>query len=282
MVVLFAVEIHMTLFSRFAPHSQDVPVALIDALRQAHRLVIFSGAGMSAESGIPTFREAMHGLWAQFDPQELASPEGWDEDQARVWAWYEWRRGLVMRAEPHAGHVAIPQLAHALSCFTGHEVCVDVVTQNVDDLHERAGEADVQHLHGSLFAPRCTTCGKPGEFAGLPPLEPIERIVPPRCQYCPGFLRPGVVWFGESLPRGAWHQAENLIASCDVLLVVGTSGVVYPAASLPAAARQAGKWVAEINPTSSELSSHVNLHWQTTAAQGLGSLLHVLTTQGTA
>ena len=272
----------MTTSSPSTRHSPDLPEALVGALSQVHRLVVFSGSGMSAESGIPTFRDAMHGLWAQFDPSALASPEGWKEDRARVWAWYEWRRGLVMRAKPHAGHLAIPQLAHALSRFTGHEVLVDVVTQNVDDLHERAGATDVQHLHGSLFAPRCGACGKPGEFAGLPPLEPVDRLVPPRCQHCQGFLRPGVVWFGESLPMGVWHQAESLIASCDVLLVVGTSGVVYPAAGLPASARRAGKWVAEINPTASELSSQVNLHWQTTAAQGLGSLLKALTERGTA
>lgn len=257
--------------------SFGVPGALIDALIQARRLVIFSGAGMSAESGIPTFRDAMHGLWAQFDPQELAAPEWWNEDPARVWAWYEWRRGLVLQANPHSGHLAIPQLAHALSCFTGQEVRVDVVTQNVDDLHERAGATDVQHLHGSLFAPRCSSCGLPGEFAGLPPLEPVARLMPPRCRHCEGFLRPGVVWFGESLPMNVWGQAEDLIASCDVLLVVGTSGVVYPAAGLPASARQAGKWVAEINPTPSELSSTVNLHWQTTAALGLDCLLKALT-----
>lgn len=144
----------MTLLNPFTSHSQEVPLALMDALRQAHRTVIFSGAGMSAESGIPTFRDAMHGLWAQFDPQALASPEGWNEDRARVWAWYEWRRGLVMRVKPHAGHLAIPQLAHALSRFTGHDVRVDVVTQNVDDLHERAGATEVQPF---AWQPVCAT-----------------------------------------------------------------------------------------------------------------------------
>ena len=270
----------MTTLSPHTHNSPEPPAILIDALSHARRLVVFSGAGMSAESGIPTFRDAMHGLWAQFSPQELASPEGWKVDPARVWAWYEWRRGLVIRAKPHAGHLALGQLAHALSRITGHEVCVDVVTQNVDNLHERAGAADVQHLHGSLFAPRCSVCGQPGQFASVPPLEPVERLVPPRCRHCQGFLRPGVVWFDECLPAGAWHQAESLIESCDVLLIVGTSGVVYPAATLPATARQAGKWIAEINPTPSELSSNVNLHWQTTAAQGLGSLLRALTARG--
>ena len=258
----------------------EAPAGLLDALSSARRLVIFSGAGMSAESGIPTFRDAMHGLWAQFSPQELATPEGWEADPAHVWAWYEWRRGLVMRAAPHAGHLALGQLADALSRFAGHDVVVDVVTQNVDDLHERAGVKGVQHLHGSLFAPRCSDCGQPGEFAGMPPLEPVASLAPPCCRNCQGFIRPGVVWFGESLPMEAWQRTEALIADCDVLLVVGTSGVVYPAAALPAAARQAGKWVAEINPVVSELSTHVHLHWQTSAAQGLGGLLQALTTQG--
>ncbi|MEC5213101.1 NAD-dependent deacetylase [Polaromonas sp. CG_9.5] len=260
----------------------EVPAVLLDALRLARRVVVFSGAGMSAESGIPIFRDAMHGLWAQFSPHELATPEGWEADPARVWAWYEWRRGLVMRAAPHAGHMALGQLASALSRFAGHDVVVDAVTQNVDDLHERAGVKGVQHLHGSLFAPRCSACGQPAEFAGVPPVEPVASLVPPRCKHCQGFIRPGVVWFGESLPQDAWQRTEALMAQCDVLLVVGTSGVVYPAAGLPAAARQAGKWVAEINPTASELSSHIHLHWQTTAAQGLGSLLQALTTRGTA
>lgn len=257
-----------------------VPAALLDALRRARRVVIFSGAGMSAESGIPTFRDAMHGLWAQFSSQELATPEGWQADPARVWAWYEWRRGLVMRVTPHAGHLALAQLADALSRLAGHDVAVDAVTQNVDDLHERAGVKGVQHLHGSLFSPRCSACQQPGEFAGVPALEPAASLAPPRCKHCQGLIRPGVVWFGESLPLEVWQRTESLIAQCDVLLVVGTSGVVYPAAGLPAAARQASKWVAEINPTPSELSSHVNLHWPTTAAQGLGGLLQALTTQG--
>lgn len=270
----------MTTLSPHTHNSPEPPAILIDALSHARRLVIFSGAGISAESGIPTFRDAMHGLWAQFSPQELASPEGWKVDPARVWAWYEWRRGLVTRAKPHSGHLALAQLAGDLSRFTGHEVRVDVVTQNVDNLHERAGVKEVQHLHGSLFAPRCSVCGQPGEFASLPPLEPVASLAPPRCKHCREFIRPGVVWFGESLPLEVWQRTEALIAHCDVLLVVGTSGVVYPAAGLPATARQAGKWIAEINPTPSELSSHVNLHWQTTAAQGLGSLLQALTARG--
>lgn len=259
-----------------ADQTPEIPETLVDALGSARRVLVFSGAGMSAESGIPTFRDAMHGLWAQFSPEELASPQGWHQDRARVWAWYEWRRSLVARAQPHCGHRAVARLGQALSALRQQPVQVDVVTQNVDDLHERAGSADVQHLHGSLFAPRCDTCGRPGEFPKPPPEAPVARMMPPRCPHCAGFIRPGVVWFGESLPQDVWHRSEELLAGCDVLLVVGTSGVVYPAAGLPAAARRAGKWVAEINPVASELSPMVHLHWRTSAAQGLGSLLETL------
>ena len=270
----------MTSPAPFKNPAPEVPADLLNALRLARRVVVFSGAGMAAESGIPAFRDAMRGLWAQFSPAELATPAGWAADPARVWAWYEWRRGLVMRATPHAGHLALGQLVGALSRFAGHDVVVDAVTQNVDDLHERAGVKGVQHLHGSLFAPRCSACGQPGEFASVPPVEPVASLAAPRCRHCQGFIRPGVVWFGESLPQDAWQRTQSLMTDCDVLLVVGTSGVVYPAAGLPAAARQAGKWVAEINPAPSQVSCHVNLHWQTTAAHGLGSLLETLTTQG--
>ena len=253
-----------------------VPQAMLDALRKARRLVVLSGAGMSAESGVPTFRDAMHGLWEQFDPAELASADGWNADSDRVWAWYEWRRGLVQKAQPNPGHLAIPKLADAIKNACGHDVIVDVITQNVDDLHERGGSKQVSHLHGSLFAPRCFSCGKPGDFAGPPPSEPIAAIPPPKCQHCDGVLRPGVVWFGEGLPNDVWSHAEVLILDCDALLVVGTSGVVFPAARLPIMARECGKWVGEINPNESDLSDKVNLHWQTTAARGLPSLIEAL------
>lgn len=254
----------------------DVSAAMLNALRQARRLVILTGAGMSAESGIPTFRDAMTGLWEKFDPMQLATPEAWRADRERVWAWYEWRRGLVQQAQPNPGHLAIPRLADAIRKASGHDVTVDVITQNVDDLHERAGSQHVTHLHGSLFAPRCFTCGKPGEFVGPPPSEPIAAIPPPKCRYCDGVLRPGVVWFGEELASPVWHRAAQLVADCDALLVVGTSGVVYPAASLPLLARENKSWVGEINPKASGLSNSVNLYWRVTAAQGLPALIIAL------
>lgn len=153
----------------------DVPVAILQALRHARHVLVFTGAGMSAESGIPTFRDAMHGLWAEFDPQQLASPEGWAADPERVWAWYEWRRHLVSQAQPHAGHQAVAALAGTLGRAQRRVVTVTVVTQNVDNLHERAGSVEVCHLHGSLFAARCDRCAAPAPFPQAPPQTAVAR-----------------------------------------------------------------------------------------------------------
>ncbi|PUE06888.1 hypothetical protein B9Z51_13250 [Limnohabitans sp. T6-5] len=251
---------------------------LAAVLRQARRIVVFTGAGMSAESGIATFRDKPDSLWAQFNTRQMATPQGWSENKQRVWAWYEGRRGAVMTTQPHAGHVAIAQLAGTLQRLHGHEVQVDVVTQNVDNLHERAGSASVIHLHGSLFAPRCMACHRPGEFAPGEPDASLTELDPPRCQHCQGYLRPGVVWFGEEMPQDAFRQAEDLVDTCDAMLVVGTSGVVWPAAELPLNAHNLGKFVAEINPTPSELAKYMRVQWPTSAAQGLPQLLDLLGT----
>lgn len=233
---------------------------------------------MSAESGIATFRDKPDSLWAQFNTRQMATPQGWRENKQRVWAWYEGRRGAVMATQPNAGHAAIAQLAGTLQRLHGHEVQVDVVTQNVDNLHERAGSASVIHLHGSLFAPRCMACHRPGEFAPGEPDASLTELDPPRCQHCLGYLRPGVVWFGEDMPQDAFRQAEDLVDTCDAMLVVGTSGVVWPAAELPISAHNLGKFVAEINPTPSELAKYMRVQWPTSAAQGLPQLLNLLGT----
>jgi NAD-dependent deacetylase len=251
------------------PAPATVPPLLAEALAKARDIVALTGAGMSAESGVPTFRDAMHGLWARFDPQQLASPEAWRADPDSVWAWYEWRRGQAMRAQPHAGHRALAALAAVRQ--------VTVVTQNVDDLHERAGSADVLHLHGSLFAPRCDTCGEPGRFAGPPPLddagEPPARLAPPRCAQCAGgHLRPGVVWFGEGLPEDAWLRAARAVDRAELLLVIGTSGLVWPAAGLPGRAQARGTFVAELNPLETPVSPVARVAWRTGAAAGLAAL----------
>lgn len=239
--------------------------SIIGLLSRADKVAVLTGAGMSAESGIPTFRGSRSGLWARFDPEELATAEAFRHDSTLVWGWYRWRTALVEQARPHAGHVAIAALAAA-------RPEVVVVTQNVDDLHERAGSGDVVHLHGSLFAPRCFACSRPHPHEPAPAssaLGPQLRVAPPACEHCGGPIRPGVVWFGESLPQAAWQRAEQALEDCDALLVVGTSGVVQPAASLPRLVKQRGRPVVEINPDASSITALADASWRMTAAQGL-------------
>lgn len=216
---------------------------LLNILRNAKRIVVFTGAGISAESGIPTFRDTLTGLWENFDAQQLATPEAFVADPELVWGWYEWRRGLVMRCLPNAAHKAIT----AMQANTNN---VTVVTQNVDDLHERAGNQNVLHLHGSLHHPYCFDCGNPHNMQQQIPNEPEggRRLAPPACTKCNGMVRPGVVWFGESLPAQAWQVAQELAAQCDVFFTVGTSSVVYPAAGLPKIAKDSGACVVQVNP----------------------------------
>jgi NAD-dependent deacetylase len=213
----------------------DLPEAVVAMLRAARHVVVFTGAGVSAESGIPTFRDALTGLWERFDAAELASAEGFAADPGLVWGWYEWRRASVMRAQPNAAHRAIAALASKVPKLT-------LVTQNVDDLHERAGSEGVLHLHGSLFATRCLDCGRPASLASEVPDEPEggRRLVPPDCVHCGGCVRPGVVWFGEMLPDNVLKQAFAAARDCDVLLSIGTSSLVFPAAQIPIYATRAG------------------------------------------
>ncbi|QCQ90401.1 SIR2 family NAD-dependent protein deacylase [Rhodococcus sp. SGAir0479] len=242
--------------------------AVVEAARTARRVVVFSGAGMSAESGIPTFRDAQTGLWERFSPEQLASPEGWERDRGLVWAWYQWRTGLVRRVHPNEGHLA-------LAAWARH-VPLTIVTQNVDDLHERAGSEVGVHLHGSLFAPRCSGCEAPFPSDGGLDAEPTGPLTPPACPVCGAPVRPGAVWFGEALPQDAWERAEKAVAECDLMVVVGTSGVVHPAAMLPLRAVDGGATVVEINPQATELSPHVHHSWRTTAAGGLPALAEAL------
>ncbi|MFI6400430.1 SIR2 family NAD-dependent protein deacylase [Rhodococcus coprophilus] len=242
----------------------DVPAAVLDLTRTARRVAVLTGAGMSAESGVPTFRDAQTGLWENFDAAALATPEAWSADPAVVWAWYQWRVALARSVAPNAGHHALADWAHTVK--------VAIVTQNVDDLHERAGSKVLAHLHGSLFDPRCSSCDLPMELPE-PPTEPVRRLEPPACGTCGGAARPGVVWFGEALPRQPWEAAVGALRVADVLLVVGTSGIVYPAAELPELAARHGVPVIEINPQDTELSPHVEAVWRTTAAVGLPGLV---------
>lgn len=227
-------------------------------------LVVLSGAGMSAESGVPTFRDAQTGMWARVDPAELASPDAWGRDADTVWAWYRWREHLVSRAEPNAGHRAVARAATARH--------VVVVTQNVDDLHERAGSTIVHHVHGSLFAHRCEACGVAAD-AGRPPEDPVDRLAPPECPLCGGRVRPGVVWFGENLPADPWEASLRAIDAAAAVLVVGTSGLVHPAASLPDIAAEEGIPVVEVNPGPSGLGPAVTVHVRAPAGEAVPALL---------
>ncbi len=244
-----------------------LPERLVARLRRAQRVVVFTGAGVSAESGIPTFRDALTGLWQRFDPMALATPEAFEADPALVWGWYEWRRMQVLRAQPNPAHRAIAELANRVPQLT-------LITQNVDDLHERAGSPAVIHLHGSLQAPRCFHCARP--FAELAePLEPEQgrALAPPRCRHCGGPVRPGVVWFGECLPERALSEAFAAAEQCDLLLSVGTSGLVYPAAQIPALALRAGACVVHVNPQPQALGGAAEFNLAGLAGERLPALL---------
>lgn len=210
----------------------DIPGALVEALRDARHVCILTGAGVSAESGVPTFREAQDGLWAKYNPQDLATPEAFLADPALIWRWYRWRREMVAAVEPNPGHYAIARLAELVPRLT-------LVTQNVDNLHQRAGSRDVIQYHGNIFEDRCFADGSVQQAGD-------EDI--PLCRDCGEKLRPGVVWFGEAIPEGALNESSAAALDCDVFLSVGTSSLVYPAASLADLANQSGAIVAEINP----------------------------------
>lgn len=227
--------------------SRESLTQVANLLRCAERIAILTGAGISAESGIPTFRDSLTGLWQQFNAADLATADAYRRDKELVWGWYEWRRMKVLLSEPNPGHVAIARLANERPLCT-------LITQNVDDLHERAGSQDVLHVHGSLHSPRCFACARPYHFPDGIPEEPEggRRLKPPVCTHCGGNIRPGVVWFNESLPAAIWQASELAVRTCDVLLSIGTSGLVYPAAGLPSLARRLGKMVIVINTNATE------------------------------
>lgn len=237
-----------------------------EAVAQGGRICVLTGAGMSAESGVATFRGGGDSLWSRFDPMRLATEDAWRQDAALVWAWYRWRMERVRRAQPHAGHRALAALAARMA---GR---VSLLTQNVDDLHERAGSRVDAHVHGDLFALRCFDCGR-AHAGGLPAFDPhAERAPPPACAHCDGSVRPGVVWFGEALPGEAWQAATDAARGCALMLVVGTSGLVHPAAGLPALAQRHGATAIEINPEPTALSAAADSVWRATAAAALPSL----------
>lgn len=229
-----------------------------ERLGAARNVLVVTGAGISAESGVPTFRGA-EGLWRQFRPEELATPEAFARDPSLVWEWYAWRRQRIAAVTPNAGHRALARLEERVPEYL-------LATQNVDGLHALAGSRRMVELHGSIWQVRCVSCG-----AGRDERGDLGEL-PPRCA-CGALLRPGVVWFGESLPEEAIARAFAATAEAEVVLVVGTSSIVYPAAGLPAAARASGAFLIEVNPEPTPLSAGCQLCLRGRAAEVLPELV---------
>lgn len=241
------------------PHAADRLAEARQILARAKSIAVLTGAGISAESGLPTFR-GPGGLWRNYRPEDLATPQAFARDPATVWEWYNWRRSVHAECVPNAGHNALAQLEQRSEAFL-------LITQNVDALHERAGSRNVIHLHGSLWRVRCLECHTetPNEDVPLAP-------VPPRCS-CGGMLRPAVVWFGEPLPLDLLRLAADAAQGAEAFLVVGTSGMVYPAAQLPHIALESGVRVIEVNPEETQLSRHAAVFLRGAAGEILPRLV---------
>lgn len=235
-------------------------------LNNVQRVACLTGAGVSAESGVDTFRDAKTGLWSKFDPVQLASQEGFAADPGLVWRWYMERLAHMSTVQPNPGHVALAQLAAIVPEFT-------LATQNIDDLHERGGSDGVLHLHGSINRFRCNDCQTPYQLSP----EELMAEEPPACPHCGGLVRPCVVWFGEMLPDDTLAEAQHAARSCDVMLVVGTSGVVYPAASLPFMAASNGATIIEVNPQQTEITEVADIALRAPSGVALPQLVAAMT-----
>jgi NAD-dependent deacetylase len=253
---------------------EPLPAGLLDRARAARRVLVLTGAGMSAESGVPTFRDESAGLWARYSPEAMATEEGWRADPELVWAWYLWRIGIVNSTSPNAGHEALARWAGLIGGNLALQ-SLEIVTQNIDDLHERAGSGVLAHLHGRLDRFHCIDCGLPGQpDLSMASSDPTLRVTPSSCESCGGDLRPSIVFFGEPLAEADIDASVAAAQQADLTLVVGTSSIVYPAAALPGVAMRSGSFVAEINPEPTDLDC--DLHWCTTAAVGLPQLVDQL------
>ncbi|WP_456455337.1 SIR2 family NAD-dependent protein deacylase [Thermovibrio sp.] len=263
---------------------------LIEKLLSAKKVCVLTGAGISAESGIPTFR-GKDGLWNKFNPQELATYEAFVKDPTLVWKWYLWRMAKVAKAQPNKGHLAIKEMEELFPEFL-------LITQNVDGLHQRAGSKKLVELHGNIFKGKCRFCGKEysqEEFSRIYPFasleflkeiseeelkekvfKEVERGELPKCKVCGEIVGPGVVWFGEALPQRALEKAVQFASECDVFFSVGTSAVVYPAASLPLTAKERGALLVEVNPEETPISRYCDYSLRQKASQVLPSLLKEL------
>ena len=226
-----------------------IPAGLAAALAAANRVGVLTGAGVSAESGVPTFRDALSGLWARYDPLELATPSAFERNPTLVWDWYASRREALRTVAPNPGHHALVDIERRVPSFL-------LATQNVDALHARAGSRALVELHGNLARVRCSREGRVVERWNEPGGNALEEdpVAPPRCPHCGAYLRPDVVWFGEALPAGALERADDAARHCDLMIVAGTSAEVYPAAELPRTAMAAGAVVVEVNPSETPLT----------------------------
>ncbi len=251
--------------------SQNIHPALLEKIKNARHVLVFTGAGISSESGIPTFRDDVTGFWQNFSAEKLATEQGFLQDPALVWGWYEWRRNKVLQAQPNPAHDVIAKLADKYPKLT-------VVTQNVDDLHERAGSKNVLHLHGSLHQGRCIQCYKPYHHPNTEPVaELVEcKIDPPHCAHCGNLIRPDIVWFGEMLPFDLLSQAEDEAAICDLMLIIGTSALVYPSANVALLAIKYKPTTVQINPTPTTLDHRVDFDLKGKAGEILPMLFQEL------
>ncbi|MCX7880496.1 MAG: NAD-dependent deacylase [Ignavibacteria bacterium] len=238
----------------------EIPDDLIDALTCANFVAALTGAGVSAESGIKTFRDP-DGLWAKFNPMELASIDGFLSNPQRVWDWYQYRREVINNAKPNPGHYALAEMEKLFPQFT-------LITQNVDRLHQKAGSKKVIELHGNIIENHCFQCKRP--FEGETALPDGEI---PKCPSCGGLIRPSVVWFGELLPFDALTEAEQSATECNVFFSIGTSAEVYPAANLPLIAKRSGALVVEVNPNYTALTPYVDFKISETSAVALPAIV---------
>jgi NAD-dependent deacetylase len=234
--------------------------SLVETLRNAQSVAVLTGSGISAESGVPTFRDAQTGLWASYDPMDLATPDAYQRDPRLVWEWYAWRRELVEGASPNPGHEALAELERRVPEFV-------LITQNVDGLHRQAGSQRVIELHGNIMRSKCSR-----EGVILEPREE-DRNIPPTCPRCDAPLRPDVVWFGEMLPREALEEAFEVARNCDLFFSIGTSSLVQPAASLPFEALREGVAVVEVNPDETPLTRHAEYALRGGAGEVLPALV---------
>lgn len=239
----------------------ELPEEFLKAASSARCGVVLTGAGISAESGLATFR-GQGGWWRDYDPRRLATPQAFEQDPRLVWEWYQWRRQQALAARPNSGHLAIAALEKLFPEFL-------LVTQNVDGLHQRAGSSKLVELHGNIHRQRCFRCQR--IFKAIPD----DQAIPPRCD-CGGLLRPDVVWFGEPLPGDALQKAWETAEQAELFFIVGTSGLVQPAASLPLVAKGNGAYVVEVNPEETPLSEAADLEVRSKATEALPGMVRAI------